>query len=546
MAVFAPAVPPGPLPPGARWRFDADSLRLAGFFTLSDLLARLPGVYVARGGFFGQAENVLYAGRGPAALEVYWDGIPYVPLGRDSLYLDPARIPLAPLEQVEVSRLPGVLRVYLVTQRQASTQAASSVGVSSGDRNLTRYAGRFARRWRSGAGLSLAFDQHALNGAPATSSSGFNDQSLWLNAEIAREGRFGISGQLLSSTWERDPEANLVDHWRYGRTDAMVRVFMTARPDGLGVRFQFAAAQTTAKRDSAVPARHSQVAVLDAGITGRRASLDATARVGGVTRRPEIEARGSWTPLGGLGGAGLTLAAEARQSEYRDGRLGRRAIGQIGLSLPLGFALRGEAVWSRDLQAAALDTDPLQETLDLNAAARWDGRWATLEVGAGRRDGFLPMKAPAGLRTIANLRATPITNTLTVYGSIRPTRWVTVSGWYFDPINGGGDFEPPHHARVAATFFSRFLRVFRSGIFALRGNVAVESWSGWTAGLDTLGGPLELIGATFMDVDFGLQIGGVTAFWTMRNANAMRASYAPGLGYPKEIQYWGVRWDFRN
>jgi len=544
--VFAPDVPRGPLPPGARWSFDADSLRLAGFFTLSELLARLPGVYVARGGFFGQAENVLYAGRGPAALELYWDGIPYVPLGRDSLYLDPARVSLAPLERVEVSRLPGVLRVYLVTRRQASTHAASSVGVSSGDRNLTRYVGRFARRWRSGAGLSFAFDKNAIDGAAGTSSTGFNSENLWLHGEVTRAGRFGISYQMLGSSWERDPAAGLVDHWRFGRTDQILRLFVSPRPDGLGARFQLAAAHATAKRDSAVPTRYSRVMALDAGLAARRASVDATVRLGDAARPLQLEARGSWTPLGGLSGAGVTLSAEARQAEYRGGRVGRRAIGQIGFLLPLGFSLRGEAVWSRDLQAASLTTVPLQRTLDLNGAVRWDGRWATLEVGAGRRDGFLPFLAPAGLRTIADLHATPTTNTLTVYGSLRPAGWVTVSGWYADPLDGGGDFEPPHHARVSATFFSRFLRVFRSGIFALRGDVAVESWSGWNTGIDSAGATLRLKGSSFLDFNIGLQIGDVTAFWTRRNANGRAATYVPGLAYPRNLYFFGVRWDFRN
>ena len=76
---------------------------------------------MARGGLYGQAEIVLYGGRGPAALEVYWDGAPYLPVGRDSVYLDPGRIPLAPLERVDVIVLPATLRIYLVTRRQASS-----------------------------------------------------------------------------------------------------------------------------------------------------------------------------------------------------------------------------------------------------------------------------------------------------------------------------------------------------------------------------------------------------------------------------------------
>jgi len=70
--------------------------------TIADLLGHIPGVYVARGGIYGQAEIAFYGGRGPAGLEVYWDGVPYLPMGRDSTYLDPARISIAPLERVDV------------------------------------------------------------------------------------------------------------------------------------------------------------------------------------------------------------------------------------------------------------------------------------------------------------------------------------------------------------------------------------------------------------------------------------------------------------
>src|SRR5439155_1288384 len=84
---------------GTGYSFTTDSFALSNAQTLSDLLAHIPGVYVARGGIYGQAEIVLYGGRGPAGLEVFWDGVPHLPLGRDSVYLDPARISLAPLER---------------------------------------------------------------------------------------------------------------------------------------------------------------------------------------------------------------------------------------------------------------------------------------------------------------------------------------------------------------------------------------------------------------------------------------------------------------
>src|SRR5439155_439649 len=132
----------------------ADSFAFSNAQTLADLLAHIPGVYVARGGMYGQAEVVLYGGRGPAGVEVYWDGVPYLPLGRDSVYLDLGRISLAPLERVDVLVLPATLRVYLVTARQQSTATASQVRIATGQARTANYRGSYERRWRSGLGLS--------------------------------------------------------------------------------------------------------------------------------------------------------------------------------------------------------------------------------------------------------------------------------------------------------------------------------------------------------------------------------------------------------
>src|SRR5437879_13236290 len=94
--------PEGPLPRGTRYSFTPDSFTMSNAQTIADLLGHIPGVYVARGGIYGQAEIAFYGGRGPAGLEVYWDGVPYLPMGRDATYLDPARISIAPLERVDV------------------------------------------------------------------------------------------------------------------------------------------------------------------------------------------------------------------------------------------------------------------------------------------------------------------------------------------------------------------------------------------------------------------------------------------------------------
>ena len=178
--------------------------------------------------------------------------------------------------------------------------------------------------------------------------------------------------------------------------------------------------------------------------------------------------------------------------------------------------------------------------------------WRTYEVPSNgvERDPFRPLGAPAGLQPVDSLGLTPQTQMLTAYAMLRPLPGVTFSAWYADPVRGGGDFEPPTHTRYAATFFSKFWRVFRSGAFALRAEVAAESWSGGGPGgitVDTAGtSQLVLSGTTFVDYQVEMQIVGVTLFWHMRNGNAMKGGYVQGLPYPTIVQFYGARWSFRR
>jgi len=65
-------------------------------------------------------------------------------------------------------------------------------------------------------------------------------------------------------------------------------------------------------------------------------------------------------------------------------------------------------------------------------------------------------------------------------------------------------------------------------------------------GTATYGKVSSLGGATFAEANVEMRIAGVTMYWIYRNANAMRASYVAGLGYPKYFQFYGVRWVFTN
>jgi len=540
------AIAPGPLPAGSRYTFTADSLLFTNARTLSDLLVHIPGVYVARGGWFGQAEPVLFGGRGAgsAAIEVYWDGVPYLSIGRDSLALDPARIPLAPLERVDVIVLPAMLRVYLVTARQRSTQPLSQIGIATGDLGIAEYRGGYATRSRSGFGFAFTFDANSLDGNPTATTTSFSSTDLWFKAEFVEpDGRMGASFQVLSSAWRRSGETGRVDPWRQQRRDQVFRFFAAPRSDGLGLRVSGTMSSSAIERDTAVADRQLYQTSIEVRNTWPLASVALTGRYGlhGAPRQWEVE--GGW-----IVARRLTLSASARHSNYVQGRSGNRAELAAGLALPLGFGVRGEVAWRHDLRAPLDRTDTVAQTAtDVAAWVRWEIPRISVEVGRGWRDPFTSLGFEAGIKPVDHLGPTPGTEFLAVHATIKPLAGVSLSGWYFDPVAGGGDFEPPHHARLSAAFHSKFWRVYRSGIFALRGEVAMESWSRWgLGGQDSLGAQLRLGGATWAETNLEFQLAGVTIFWIIRNTNGMRANYVQGLSHPKCLQLYGARWFFTN
>jgi len=544
LPVFGAALAPGPLPKNTRYTFTVDSLLLSGTRTLSDLLAHVPGVYVARGGWYGQAEIVLYGGRGPASLELYWDGMPMLPLGRDSIYLDPARIPLAPLERIDVIVLPATLQVYLVTSQYRSTTPRTQIGITTGQQDIAEYRAGYSTRTRSGLGVTLLADWASIGAGPiANTTTPFGTSDIWVKADyVPPDGRIGASFQVSSASWHRATGTN-VEGWRQDRRERMLSMFVAQRNDGLGWRLSATLGTSGIDHDTLIGRRSVSGAGVELRQVWRNATIAGTARFGAGGLPQQFEGRGGWMPI-----RRLTLAGAVRQTFYSGQRSGLRAFATSGLTLPLGLSARAEVAWQRDVQAPLVRTDRVQQTLDVAAWVGIENRLLTFEVGRGRRDPFAPLGFAVGIPTVDSLNPTPLTEFVAAHGSLRIAPGFRLSGWYFDPVVGGGDFEPPRHGFVSLSFYSKFWRVFKSGIFALRGEVLMDSWSRWAlGGIDTtLKRQRNMTGSSFVSTNLEMQLAGVTLFWNVTNINIMRSSYVEGLGYPKAAQQYGARWFFTN
>jgi len=553
IAVHAPAprtvpvlpfeTPAGPLPPGSRYTFTRDSVSWSSAASLADLLARVPGVYVARAGFLGQPEYVAYGGRGAATLEVYRDGVPIVPLGGDSVFIVPSKIPLTTLQRVDVEVLPAELRVYLISERHETVDTRSVVGVMSGDFGTGQYAGLFQKRWPGGFGLNLGADFFASNGAPAATRTD-QDFEAWARAEWLPRPNAGAVYQLRRQSDDHDALGGLSGTGspaRHGaRTDATLQLFVARRADRRGLSATFDLASESWTHDSTVPERTIRMAIGRMTYAAQRGTAELTGQVSDGPWHRTLEGRIGWVLL-----PGVVASGEARVAAFAGDRTGLRTHGAV--SIQRGpFSLVGEASYTREPETPVLPTDSVRRVVDRSIRAGFVTRPFGGHAGFVRRGAYEPLAFP-DLRSVSRLSAAPPSVYFVSDVQLQPIRPLTLEGWYSHPARGGADFQPPHHGRAAITFRSKFWRTFRSGAFDLKVQVAVESWSTGNAGQTSTGQLLTLNGLSFTETYLAFQIVGFTAFWDLRNAWNTRDSYVPGFQpYPRNAQTFGVKWEFMN
>lgn len=539
-------VPLGPLAPGTRISFTRDSLVWTSAFTLGDLLQRVPGVYLARAGYLGLPEYVQYGGRGGSALEIYWDGLPLLPLGQDSLFLDPGRIRLNYLERVDIEVWPARIRVHLVSERYPGADPASKVRVASGPFETGAYAGLFQRRWPNGIGLALAADFLGTDGA---SGPGRSDQlfDVWAKLSWLPTPRAGMTYQIRRQDQERPPvtvgAGTGVPELKGNRSEFLFTLFSetASERDALRLDGGVAVSKWTPDSGFAVPVQEIRQAY--AAVAYRRPSLSTRVegRLGDRRTLAGLAGRAGWVPF-----PGLVVSGDAEWQRHEGDRESRSVHAAAGIYAG-PFSLIGDIAVRDGPQAPAVLSDTAVFTRDRRVRLSADTRPLSASVSLVERDAFDALAYPA-LGVIHALPSVPRTTYLVSEVRLRSSSALSLGAWYSDPVTDTtlAGLQPPSHARVDITLRSKFWRTFRSGAFDLMVQLAMESWSTGTAGLDPSGAPIVLPGATFYHLYVQFQIVGFIAFYEFRNARLTTAQYVPGLPYPRQAQAFGVTWEFLN
>ena len=532
-----------PSTPMSRVVLSRDSLDWAMAETLADLLQRVPGVYLWRGGWVGRTEYPNFRGRGPASVEYFVDGVAYLPIGPDSLGVDPSFFSLSMYDRVEIERWPGGLRVHLFTDRHASKAPYSRVGISSGDKSIARYAGALEYRFGSGLGFAAAGERMVAPTATGTSSN-FDITNMWLQASYLPSPRLGFQAQLIRSSPDRKPFVESPDTLELRltgeRNDAQFRASWRAREDDLGLRLDGFVARTGWTGGGVDDAVRQGGAV----VAWRTPTFGVSGRVVNRSRWTPWDVRGEagWSPI-----AHASAAAEAGYQTHDLERTSRWVALRGALGLPLGCEAQATVRTGSIVAAPTVLTDRAQQLTDWQGTLRWQRPWAALEVGYGQTDAFRPLPFRPFTPTIPGVARAARTEWLTVGWRLAPRKWLTLEGWYSDPASGAGpDGVPPTHSLTTATIRSKFLRRFKSGIFDLKAQLAFESWGDGVIGRDALGAPIALDGASFWRTEIELRLDSFLLYWERYNMQASQKTYVPRFPVGNFASTFGVKWEFAN
>ena len=540
--------PPGPLPGAGRVVFDRDALWFSGALSLGELLAKIPGVFLARAGWFARPEVLHYAGQGAASVELYWDGFALDPIGRDSAGVELDQISLGLLQRVEVEVLPTVLRVYLFSDAQLVRRPRTETSFATGDASTNMYRVRYLNRWNSGLGAGVGVEYLGTAGSNSSSSHS-NSYTLWGKGSWSLSPRLGVEYQAVSVTVNRDgyPVTSAagapftLPNPNSHRTDVFFRGFAATRDDGMGLRFDALAGSTSYTDSVAALARDELQGAAVVGYRAERWSGELTTRVRDSATPFEMQLRAALSPL-----SLLTVSGSVDARTHTGARHSLDASVGAELRPWRALALHGAARRRNAVADPAVLADTAQRVTDVSGGVALTSGFADLDVTYARHGGFAAPVYGIFDSVVPAYPSLPV-RTVTASFALRPALSLTLAGWYrhpLDPVTSA--YEPLHHARMTATFRSRLLPILRRNAFDFTAEVGMESWSHGAMGVDGSGNPVRLPGAVVFDWRVQMRLLGAALFWTLRNARNEHYSLIPGVPMPPVAQRYGVRWEFTN
>ena len=547
----------GPRALGSRIVLDRRSIAWHTAVSVADLLMDVPGVYIWRGGWHGRPVYANYRGRGATSIDWVVDGVPFIPLGPDSVGVDPGSFALVLFERVEIERWPSGLRVYLYTPQNPSLAPRSRVGIATGSSKIARFQGDLEYRWKNGLGLTGATEVFDAPGPGGSQFDAHLNSALW-RAEYVPHPGIGVQVQFDRIAplirYFKNGNDTIGDRLRGARNDMQVRLF--ARRGDEAHHLEADLLYVRSKWDSDT----FRVRISDTVVASVSDNVHQETKGGGLVlslRQPRWGVTGSgwlrdgWTPVAFRGEAGyvpfgrLSLDGEVVHEQHAGDRVSHWAGARGALTLPLGFGVEGAVRSGSRVIAPSIAADTAQDISERSVRGSWGIRPISFFGGLSSTAAFQPRTFQPYLQ-IDSLRSLARTTWVDLGATLRPTNWLTLDGWYSDPKGPTPQGLPPTHSVVRGEIRSKFLREYPSGIFELRLAAEMETWGHGVIGTDSVGAPIPLRGATYYRLGLDLRLSNFQFFWDRVNVRSTRLGYVPGFIVPGLGQTFGMRWEFSN
>lgn len=572
--------------------YDRTELVATGVSTLIELLGRVPGLTEYTTGFLGA----------PAAIASQGD-LRHVRIFLDGLELDPMDVrsrgtsaigdlPIHGLEEVRIERGAEEVRVYARSWRVDRTVPYTRADIMTGDQNSNLYRAWFGRRYDHGEALQVAAEQYTSQPTSRLPSSDALNIMLRLGAthgpwradafiERSHRNRADWAGNGNTSE-TRDTVAGIettrsTTYLRFGNGDPergrWLQMLASSHAYIAKQRSSTSFATTDTTSGIGDSTSYENQYLLTGGVTSGFFSLSAAERVRAGQGRVShvLSERGSAT----LGSLSLSFLNEGKS--YLDPSR-TEATARVGLTSRLALLGSASRTGSGDFDrlftevrnGSVLDeggafsiagfgpfvTPDTSEATRYRLAARTSTR---AEVGVRLRDlwlsggvmkrGKTTLLSPAifgaqyGQSAAVRTEGEVSARTLAARG--RLWRAVNIDAWAVAWNDSAGFYRPKYQTRTELYIQTNLLNRFPNGNFGLLTSLAHEYRSN---SVFPVSGDSVRVASGYRMIAFKLEIRIQTAVVSYQFRNLLQEKYAqvPGFPFPRQSQFYGVRWEFWN
>jgi hypothetical protein len=596
-APLARAEAPPILEIGPQRIYDRTALFATGALTLSDFLARVPGLTEFSAGFL--AAPVAIASQGNLRnIRIFLDGLELDPMDRRSRGTAPVNdLPLHSLEEIRIERGADEVRVYARSWRVDRTIPYTRADISTGDQNTNMFRAFFGRRFSHGEALQVSADYYNTQADRRLPSSDMTNVMARLGTV---RGPWSVDGFFEQSHANRaqwtgtGTSSETQDTVPSLQTERRTTYFRLANGDpdrGRWMQFMASAmsylgsARSSTDVVNTLPSAADSAAALSdslsyetqylvtGGVTKGPLQVSAAerVRVGDHRTSHVLSARASATgdrlaiSLFGEGRSYLDparaegtvrvaplrrIAIVAAASRTGSGTFDRLfAEPRPGVVLdPSGVFDPSTLVGIRTQDTAEVTRYALAAQTNLRAEVGIQIRDLWIAAGMLRR-GATTLLAPAlfdttyAKRTSVRTEGEATGKTLSVRG--RLYKAIQADAWAVKWNDSTGLYRPQYQTRTELFIQTNLLDKFPKGNFGLLTSLAHEyrSNSRFPIGTDSV-----RIAPGYRALTFKLEIRIQTAIVSYQFRNLLQEKYqqVPGYNFPRQTQIYGVRWEFWN